>query len=574
MLKLLALASLLFLESGISPTRFIDNVKYLSSDELKGRGNSLPELQKAARYVEAQFKTCGLKPVNGGYFQKYSAVVGSQAGPNNSLGAYVRGTDFQVMGFSDSGKFSGKVVFAGYGISWAPHYDDYAGIDVKGKIVLVLRHMPAENKMFDAKAGLVEKALTAKSHGAAAMLLVNDLGNHKDDGDPFVRFDSVSGPEHLGIPVMQVTRAVADRLLGKPLAEAEAEVDKDMEPHSRELGVTIAGQADVVRTTRELENVIGELPGSDRALKDQVIVIGAHYDHLGFGDNHSLAPDKLGQIHHGADDNASGTAGIIELACSMRAAKHQRGIVFLAFSGEELGLYGSDAYVKHPLIPIEKVEAMINLDMIGRVKDGKLFIGDVGTAAEFRGLLEEEAKASPGLKVEYSSTGTDSSDHLSFVLAKVPSLFFFSGLHADYHKPTDTWEKIDAKSAVEVLGLVERVVMHLDRLSVRPVFVKVAEPPRPVGGEGSGYGPWFGSIPDMGESEHGVKFADIRPGSPADVAGLKPGDVMVEWDGEAINNLYDFTHQLQNKKVGDKVRVTVLRGAEKIVREVTLAKRP
>jgi hypothetical protein len=229
--------------------------------------------------------------------------------------------------------------------------------------------------------------------------------------------------------------------------------------------------------------------------------------------------------------------------------------------------------VKSPLVPLEKTEVMLNMDMIGRVKDHKLFIGDVGTAAEFQAILEEEAKGA-NLKIEYSKTGTDSSDHLSFALKQVPSLFFFSGLHADYHKPSDTWDKIDAQSAAEVLRLVERVALHLDRLAARPKFVRVEEPPRPVGGGGGGYGPWFGSIPDMGDSENGVKFADVRAGSPAEKAGLKAGDVMIAWNGRAIKNLYDFTHELQDSKVGDKVTVTVMRAAEKINVEVTLARRP
>jgi aminopeptidase YwaD len=573
MFKRLAILSCLLstaaFAADISPQRYLDNIKYLSSDELKGRGNDMPELQKAARYVAAQFTACGLQPVNGSYFQKYSATVGIEAGSENKLSGYVNGVDFQVLGVSDSGKFSGSVAFAGYGISWAPHYDDYAGLDATGKVVLVLRGAPQDSKEFADKTRFVEKALTAKAHGAVALLVVN-----KASDDPFLSFQADAVIEHLGIPVLQVKRAVAEKLLGPAkLDDLQAAIDKDFSNHSRALTARLEGQTDIIRRTREIENVTAMLPGDDPQLKSEVIAFGAHYDHLGLGGRDSLAPDKTGQIHHGADDNASGTAGLIELGCAMHDVKHRRSLLFLAFSGEELGLFGSAAYVKSPLIPLEKTEVMLNMDMIGRVKDHKLFIGDVGTAAEFQGILEEEAK-SGNLKIEYSKTGTDSSDHLSFALKQVPSLFFFSGLHADYHKPSDTWDKIDAQSAADVLRLVERVALHLDQLAVRPKFVRVEEPPRPVGGGGGGYGPWFGSIPDMGDSENGVKFADVRAGSPAEKAGLKPGDVMVAWNGREIKNLYDFTHELQNSKVGDKVTVTVMRNGTKVNAEVVLATRP
>ncbi len=557
----------------ISPQRYLDNVKYLASDELKGRGNDEPELDKAAHFIEAQFKACGLQPANsanGTYFQKYSAIVGVEMGQGNRLAGYTFGKDFSPLGISDSGKFSGTVAFAGYGISWPPHYDDYAGIDVTGKVVLALRGTPNQSKGFSTKAALVEKVLTAKAKGAVALLLVNS----ESSDDRLRSFQSDAVIEHLGLPVFHVTRRVADKLLSPArLEDLQAAIDKDFSNHSVVLTSRVVGEADIVRRSRGIANVAGELPGSDAHLKDQTIIFGAHYDHLGLGGRDSLAPDQFGQIHHGADDNASGTAGVIELACALRNVPHRRTLVFLAFSGEELGLFGSAAYVKSPLVPLEKTEAMLNMDMIGRVKDHKLFIGDVGTAAEFQSILEEEAKDS-NLKIEYSKTGTDSSDHLSFALKQVPSLFFFSGLHADYHKPSDTWDKIDAQSAAEVLRLVERVALHLDKLADAPKFVKVQEPPRPVGGGGGGYGPWFGSIPDMGDSENGVKFADVRAGSPAEKAGLKAGDVMVAWNGRAIKNLYDFTHELQDSKVGDKVTVTVMRGGAKVTAEVTLMARP
>lgn len=581
LLLLLALAG----QAEVSPERYKEHVKFLASDALKGRGNDQPELAKAARYVADRFKECGLEPVKGGYFQKFSATIGSSAGTRNRLGSYTPEKDFQPLGISDSGTFSGEVVFAGYGITAEEyHYDDYQGLEAKGKIVLVLRHEPQENdeksvflgKEFTRHADIVQKALNARAHGAAAMLLVNDPMNHGDDGDPFIPVDSQMGPEQLGMLALQVKRTVADALLastGRKLLELQEAIDRDLSNQSRALRARLEGQADVTRKTRELENVMGLLSGRNSKHKDEVIILGAHYDHLGLGGQHSLAPNQTGQIHHGADDNASGTAGVIELACSLRGAKLDRSVLFLAFAGEEMGLLGSAHYVKTPVFPLEQTTAMINLDMIGRAKERKVYVGGVGTAQEFRGLVEEENKP-VGLKLEFSNTGYDASDHTSFNSRQVPVLFFFSGLHADYHKPSDTWEKIDAASAADILRLAERIIKRLDGLEEKPLFVRVAEPARPAGGGGGGYGPYFGSIPDMGESVSGVRFADVRTGSPADLAGLKAGDVMVELGGKPIKNLYDFTFELRARKPGDKVSVTVVRGPEKLTVEVTLGKRP
>ena len=291
----------------------------------------------------------------------------------------------------------------------------------------------------------------------------------------------------------------------------------------------------------------------------------------------SLAPSLVGTIHPGADDNASGTAGVIELARWFAAQpKQKRGILFLSFAGEELGLLGSSYYVNHPELPLGKDVAMINMDMIGRVRDGKLFIGGVGTGTTLKKMLDEAAPKYP-LHIDYSEAGYGSSDHTSFTTKQVPVLFFFSGLHADYHKPSDTWDKIDAPDAVQVLRLVADVGEELREANDRPQFVRIKEPEHGGDVAGSsghaGYGPDFGSIPDFGEGVKGVKFADIREGSPAAKAGLKAGDVMVEFDGKPIQNLYDFTYALRAKKPGDEVLVKVMRGSELVQAKVLLTKR-
>ncbi|HEY3742118.1 MAG TPA: M28 family peptidase, partial [Bryobacteraceae bacterium] len=489
--------------------------------------------------------------------------------------------DFQVVGASASGPFDGPVVFAGYGIT-APeyNYDDYAGLDVKGKVVLVWRYEPQQDdpkSKFDGRndtshAQLVNKGINAKMHGAKALILVNPSFNRTDD--PLDTFNQQSGLS--GIPFVQIKAEAADswfKAAGKSVKEIGEAIDKDLQPRSFAFpdGLRVDSTVDLVREQHKTSNVTGLLPG----LTDEYIVIGAHYDHLGLGDNHSLG--KVGEIHHGADDNASGTAGVIELArWFAKQPKQKRGILFLAFTGEELGLLGSAYYVGHPELPLEKCAAMINMDMIGRIRDSKVYLAGSGTGANFKDMIAA-IKPKYGFQLDLSETaGYGSSDHTSFTTKQVPILFFFSGLHADYHKPSDTWDKIDAPDAAKLLDLIADVAVKLDSDEGRPQYVRVEPPAMPKGassGGGSGYGPYFGSVPDFGETPKGVRFADIRAGSPAEKAGLKPGDILIEFDGKPIANLYDYTYALRSKKPGDEVLVKVVRAGGTIEAKVLLTVR-
>jgi len=250
----------------------------------------------------------------------------------------------------------------------------------------------------------------------------------------------------------------------------------------------------------------------------------------------------------------------------------QRGILFESFAGEELGLLGSAAWVKNPTRPLDKAVAMLNMDMIGRIKNDKVYIGGVGTGSTLKAAVEQAA-ANSGFTIEYSPGGYSSSDHTSFVAKQIPVLFFFSGLHSDYHKPSDTWEKIDPVTATRLLGVVAATAEELADAEERPAFLVVAEERPAGGGDGRGYGPYFGSIPDFGQIENGVKFSDVRPGSPAAKAGLKAGDVLVEFAGEPIKNLYDFTDALRRSKVGEVVEVKVLRDGQPVTASVKLEQR-
>jgi hypothetical protein len=581
----------------VDPKLYLDDIKYLASPELRGRVTGSPELEKAATFIERSYRQFGIKPVGQSYLQPLQVTTDAALGKANHFKFTENGhtttlhfpSEFVPFNFSQTGKLTGGVVFAGYGIT-APeyHYDDYEGIDVKGKIVLILRHEPQEsnpNSVFEGStntqhAQFAAKATNAKLHGAIGVILINDRANHPGAADELEKFGVTAGPTNCGIPFVQVKEERIDQWFtdaGKHLDQIQAGIDKDLKPESFAFpaSIQVDGNMDVERAIKTVHNVAAYIPGTT----DEYVILGAHYDHLGLGGQYSLAPSQTGTIHPGADDNASGTAGVLELARMFsKQPRMKRGILFLNFSGEEQGLLGSAWYAEHPLLPLSNAVAMINLDMIGRMRDNKLYLGGANSGTTLKATIE---KLLPqyDLKVDYSGGPSEgSSDHTSFTAHQVPALFFFSGLHGDYHKPSDTWDKIDAPAAARLLALVAGVADELRTADDRPGFVKVAAP-APHGGSGdsstpvSGYGPYFGSVPDFAEGTVGVKFADVREGSPAAKAGLKAGDIMVEFDGKPLQNLYDFTYALRGKKPGDQVRVKVMRDGKPLEVTATLSRR-
>ena len=581
----------------IDPNLYLNDIKFLASPELRGRGTGSPELEQAAAWLERHYRQLGIKPAGKDYLQPFPVTTDAALGKANRFQFTENGGattlefpgEFVPFNFSETGPLKGAVVFAGYGIT-APEYsyDDYAGLDVKGKIVLVLRHEPQESdpkSVFEGKtltqhAQFAAKATNAKLHGATGVILVSDRANHPGEGDELEKFGVTVGPTNARIPFVQVTEARVDKWFsdaGKSLDKIEADIDKDLRPQSFAFPDTIRVEAnlDVERTVKTVHNVAAMLPGQS----GEYVIVGAHYDHLGLGGQHSLAPSLTGTIHPGADDNASGTAGVMELARFFATQPRQkRGILFLNFAGEEQGLLGSAYYADHPLLPLAQAVAMINLDMIGRMRDNKLYIGGAASGSTLKPMLERLIPNS-GLRVDYSGGASEgSSDHTSFTSHQVPALFFFSGLHADYHKPSDTWDKIDAPAAARLLALVAEVAESLRDAPERPAFVKLAAPAphsggEPAAGPTTGYGAYFGSVPDFAEGTAGVKFSDVRENSPAAKAGLKGGDIMTEFDGKAIQNLYDFTYALRARKPGDEVKVKVTRDGKPLEVTVVLGRR-
>jgi aminopeptidase YwaD len=572
------------------PTRYLNDIKTLAAPDMEGRGAGTKGLTRAEHLIEKRYKELGLQPAGvNGYAQPFTVVTGARLKSDNHFAALTGDAkndlkidqDFVPFSFSASGQVAAPLVFAGYGATAEEfHYDDYTGLDVKDKVVAVLRYEPAG---FAEKSGnhgltqhsqLITKAINARNHGAKAVVVLNGkLGDGEED--LLTRFGSVSGPENVGIVMVQVKNAIAEswfQAAGKSLKEVQEQINSSTKPGSFDFPATLrlSLHIDIETTRATVNNVLAWLPGRT----DEYVIIGAHYDHLGRGNFDSLAPSQIGQIHPGADDNASGTAGVLELARLLAPQRGQlkRSILFMDFAGEELGLLGSAAWVKDPTRPLAKAVAMLNMDMIGRIKDDKVYIGGVGTGSTLKSVLEQAQKDAP-FKIEYSAGGYSSSDHTSFVTKKIPVLFFFSGLHSDYHKPSDTSDKINAPSAARLLDLVGNVAVQLASAADAPAFQVVAEDKPAAGGGGGGYGPYFGSIPDFGQTENGVKFSDVKPNSPAAKAGLKAGDIMIQFGDKPIKNLYDFTDALRRSKVGDVVEVKVLRDGQPLTVKVKLEQR-
>jgi hypothetical protein len=566
-------------------------VRDLASPEMEGRGVGTRGLERAADYIRERFSALGLRPAGdeGDYFQRLEVTVGVKVVDPCALEVgderFAVGADLQPLGFSANGIAAAPVVFAGYGIT-APElgYDDYVGLEVRDKLVLVLRHEPGEMDSTSKFNGTVNtphaelrtKAIVAREHGALGLLVVSGPLVHEEE-EPLRAPRLEGGYMTSGLVALQVSRRVADRLFassGRTLLQMQEAIDRSVTPHGFALAESARATVTLERQRASIANVVGLLPGRDST---RVLVVGAHYDHLGYGGESSLAAHPEGQIHHGADDNASGVAGLLHVAESWsrraRAGNPPRhDLVFCAFTGEEMGLVGSSHFVDAPPRPLESAEAMVNMDMVGRLKDRKLVVMGSGTAEELPALLAAVNRPF-GLELRLSGDGFGPSDHSSFYKRKIPVAALFTGAHADYHKPSDTWEKVSPGSLWTVAEFARALTESLDarpRLTFRQAPGDTAQ--RSL--RGSGYGAYLGTIPDYTQTEGGVRLSGVREGAPAHKAGLQEGDVIVKFDGVKVDNIYDYTYALRSRKPGQAVRVTIERAGKPMDLVVTLGRRP
>jgi hypothetical protein len=574
-------------------------VKTLAADALEGRESGYPGCDRAADLLAAEYARLGLEPKGdaGTFFQGFTIPRGMKVLPTSALAAtgadgkdasFDVGVDFAPQDVSAPGDVTAEAVFAGYGIS-APDlgYDDYEGVDVKGKVVVVLRHAPAyQDKkspfappaVLQRYAAFQAKADAAAGAGAAALVIVNDpessTGKGKDELKP------PGGGAAGKIPVVQTTWKAGKRLgsvLGVPFAKRQQQVDGKVQPVSEVLAgtkvrVNCALEADV----RKVKNVLALLApakaltgggvlaplGEQGARGPETLLIGAHYDHVGVGRFGSLSGGPAGKIHNGADDNASGTSALMEIAgyLSSRRTELRRRVLFLSFSGEELGLLGSKHYVGAPVIPISDCVAMLNLDMVGRLHENRLFVGGTGTSPVWTELIEglnKEAKFS----LKLWPGGKAPSDHESFYGKDMPVLFFFTGLHGDYHRPSDDWNTLNYAGHERVARFAAAVAMDLATRPDRPPFTKC---------DAGGFeaGPYIGLSIDP--RPDGPYVAHVDKGSPAAKAGIKEEDKVLEWNGRPIPDANAWNDALSTSKQSEKVEIVVSRKGKTRTFKVTL----
>ncbi len=574
----------------ITSKELLQHVRYLSSDELAGRKTGEEGNRLAAQYIANEFASYGLTPMgdHGSWFQNFPFLASVRPGKINRLTFSQTGwvltcemnDGFRPLSISGDTSVSAPVVFAGYGIAAdSLHYNDYQGMDVRGAIVIVLRYSPkgaTNDSIFAKYTPFMVKAFTAREKGAAGIIFVNGPLYGEE---PILAGFTVGENANAGIGVMTMQWTLLDSLFrrqGKDLRSIQRRLNTELKPASFLLtGVNGDFQTQIEKVYGTTANIVGYIEGSDPTMKSEALVIGAHMDHLGMGGagSGSLQPDTVA-IHHGADDNASGTAGLLELAQYLSQHRDQlkRSVLFTSFSGEELGLFGSEYYVKHPAIPLERTIAMINMDMIGRLKDSVLVVEGMGTSPGWEQLVRQENTDS--LRLKFKPDGYGPSDHSSFYGQNIPVIFFFTNLHENYHRPSDTWDKINYGGEEHVVKLVNRVALAISDAKDKPAFTKVSGVSSgTTGGDRQGIRVSLGVIPDYAEDVAGMKISGTRPGSAAEKAGLKGGDILVSFGGKTIKNIYDFTYLLGEYKPGDVVTLIVKRGSEEVSLKATLEAR-
>jgi Peptidase family M28/PDZ domain/PA domain len=584
------LAAVSTLNGDTSKTRA--SVEALASDRFAGRLAGSQGERAAADYIVGQLQKIGAKPLPGKTDLRlpFDFTAGTKDGGSRLTyrSSSFTGTDtVQALSFSDNGEVTAPVVFAGYGIvvpdSQSFGYDSYAGVDVKDKVVIVFRYFPedADQKtkgILARYSDLRYKAMAARQHGAKALLVVT--GPRSPNAGETVRMSFDTALAGSGILAASISGDVAKTLFAS-LSDKNGidAIQKSLDsgnPHVPGFAlpeVTVTLHTAVVREKQTANNIVAVLPATPASATASdgakpYVMLGAHYDHLGRGDHgNTLArKDEAGQIHHGADDNASGTAAVLAIGSELARQPRHRSVVLAFWSGEELGLIGSAAFAAAPPLPLDRIEAYINFDMVGRMQDNKLTIQAMGTSPAWPKLIEQTNVAA-GFDLQLQDDPYQPTDVATFNQSGVPSLTFFTGTHADYHRPTDTADKIDFEDLDRVVDFAVALTGKLEQLDAPPQFAKV-EQKADQGGGRAGVRVFTGTIPDYSSDAKGLLLSGVIGGGPAEQAGLQKGDVIVEITGQTITNIYDYTYALELLKIGQPAKVVYMRAGQR--RETTI----
>jgi aminopeptidase YwaD len=549
-------------------------VQFLASDSLKGRKPGTAEINVAAGYIRDHFKSAGLKLLGENGFQWFEIVTDVTLTGKNALSfgdfeAAIK-KNFIPLSFSGSATVNAPVVFAGYGFDLnldSLKWSDYKGIDVKGKWVMVFRADPEldnSDSKFIPFSDVRSKVLTAKDHGAAGMLLVTPKGQEKED--KLMPLAVENNEVTAGIPILNITRETADKILkssGFTVDSLERVIVASKSPRSFDPGIIVNGTADVLQKREKTANVLALLEGNDPVLKDEYLVVGGHYDHLGFGGpgSGSRMPDTSA-VHNGADDNASGTAMVMELARRHAQEKKdlKRSIVFVAFSAEEIGLIGSRYFIDNSPVELKKIKAMFNFDMVGRFDKEKnsISVSGTGTSAEADSILKS-LEASVPFAVVHSPDGYGPSDHASFYSSSIPVFYYTTGVHMDYHTPFDDAGKLDYDAEKQIGDYAAGVILAVDNLPKALTFRESGKK-QSAGRTGRQLKVTLGIMPDFAGSEKkGLRVDGVTKDAPADKGGMKKGDIITGINGMPVGDIYEYMARLKKLKHGMTVNVEVIR---------------
>ena len=560
------------------PARLKANVSTLASERFGGRLTGTVGERLAREFIVSELKRIGARPLPGqrDFALPFEFTAGARdAGTTLSVPGKAR-----ALSFSDSGEVTGRVVFAGYGIvvpeSQGFGYDSYATLDVKDKVVVVLRYFPedADQKtraILARYSDLRFKAMAARQHGAKAVLVVTGPRSpNAGEFAPMTLDTALSGSGIVAASIDGQAGAALMAAAGQTLAEVQQSLDSG-NPHVAgfDIPLAVTVTTKIERERHQAYNIAGYLPATTRsALPRPWLAVGAHYDHLGRGENGSslASKDEVGRIHGGADDNASGDAAVLALGEELSKQQRPRHVMLVFWSGEELGLLGSAAFVASPPVPLADLAAYLNFDMVGRMQDNKLSVQASGTSAVWSRMVEQ-ANVRAGFNVNLQPDPYQPTDVASFNAAGVPCLNFFTGAHTDYHKPTDTADKIDYDDLARVVDFAAAIARRVAESNEPPVFAKV-QPQTESGTSRAGVRVFTGTVPDYATDAKGLLLGGVVAGGPAEAAGLQKGDVIIEIAGQTIANIYDYTYALDVLKIGQPAKVIYMRAGER--KETTL----